>query len=213
MSWLPSVKALVQNVGIGHAHECAEGRARDNRIQIALTCGDPAWVRLARRIIGGQETRISVIQRRANQKSFRMAGIHAPGLPPSHFPMTGSRRRLQPSGARSHEGRLAGLRSRLSPHLLAFDRKVDAVGYAESSTPPFGSPVICETITTPAAHVACRIKLCGRLRICSRRAGAAAMIELCHQAMEAAKAEISGCGGGKYSTPPGRKYSRFTSEV
>jgi hypothetical protein len=41
MSWLPSVKALVQNVGIGHAHECAEGRARDNRIQIALTTAIP----------------------------------------------------------------------------------------------------------------------------------------------------------------------------
>jgi hypothetical protein len=27
MRWLPSVKALVQNAGIGHAHECAEGRA------------------------------------------------------------------------------------------------------------------------------------------------------------------------------------------
>ena len=26
MRWLPSVKALVQNVEIGHAHECAEGR-------------------------------------------------------------------------------------------------------------------------------------------------------------------------------------------
>jgi hypothetical protein len=38
MRWLPSVKALVQNVGIGHAHECAEGRAlEDNRIQITLT--------------------------------------------------------------------------------------------------------------------------------------------------------------------------------
>jgi hypothetical protein len=38
MRWLPSVKALVQNVGSGHAHECAEGRAlEDNRIQITLT--------------------------------------------------------------------------------------------------------------------------------------------------------------------------------
>ena len=38
MRWLPSVKALVQNVGSGHAHECAEGRALEvNRIRITLT--------------------------------------------------------------------------------------------------------------------------------------------------------------------------------
>jgi hypothetical protein len=31
MRWLPSVKAPVQNVEIGHAHECAEGRPSRGR--------------------------------------------------------------------------------------------------------------------------------------------------------------------------------------
>ena len=42
MRWLPSVKALVQNVEIGHAYEYADRPSiRDNRIQIALTTAIP----------------------------------------------------------------------------------------------------------------------------------------------------------------------------